>query len=213
MGRARAETLDPGRRRPGRAGPPPPPGDQSRPGSVARASMPAHASRTLAPAPSAPRAALGSGPPLAPPSERRHTRRTLRQPGIPLRQASIGGFGLKHAHPPRDERELLGLRHGEATWSVGASTRGDESTDTAADESPVQDGWTATVTCIVGRSVRLARPPPCGGCTREPQSRCLRWNLGIAMQSGQEATCCRWSWGELLPHEISCSPFLRAIAW
>ena len=68
---------------------------QRRPGSEARASMPAHASRTLAPAPSAPpsraeRRLLAQ----APPGTARHTRRTLRQPGIPPRQASIGGFGL-----------------------------------------------------------------------------------------------------------------------
>ena len=58
--------------------------------------MPAHASRTLAPAPSAP----PSGPERrllapAPPGERRHARRTLRQPGSPPLQASIGGFELK----------------------------------------------------------------------------------------------------------------------
>ena len=63
--------------------------------------MPAHASRTLAPAPSAP----PSGPERrllapAPPGERRHARRTLRQPGSPPLQASIGGFEVK---------ELLGI--------------------------------------------------------------------------------------------------------
>ena len=57
--------------------------------------MPAHASRTLVPARSAPpsRAERRLLAP-APPGERRHTRRTLRQPGSPPRQASIGGFGL-----------------------------------------------------------------------------------------------------------------------
>ena len=66
--------------------------------------MPAHASRTLAPAPSAP----PSGPERrllapAPPGERRHARRTLRQPGSPPPQASIGGFGLRleRAQPAR----------------------------------------------------------------------------------------------------------------
>ena len=34
----------------------------------------------------------------APPGERRRTRRTLRQPGIPPRQASIGGFGLSSSY-------------------------------------------------------------------------------------------------------------------
>ena len=58
--------------------------------------MPAHASRTLATAPSAPpscaeRRLLAP----APPGARRRTRRTLRQPGIPLPQASIGGSGPK----------------------------------------------------------------------------------------------------------------------
>ena len=63
----------------------------------ARASMPAHAARTLAPTPSAPpsRAERRLGAP-APPGERRHARRTLRQPDTPRRQASIGGFGVTH---------------------------------------------------------------------------------------------------------------------
>ena len=69
--------------------------------------MPAHASRTLATAPSAPpscaeRRLLAP----APPGERRRTRRTLRQPGIPLPQASIGGSGLSE-HLASDQGHQL----------------------------------------------------------------------------------------------------------
>ena len=40
----------------------------------------------------------------APPGERRRTRRTLRQPGSPPRQASIGGFGVKALRQGRGRR-------------------------------------------------------------------------------------------------------------
>ena len=57
--------------------------------------MPAHASRTLAPAhPAPPGCAERRLLAPAPPGERRRTRRTLRQPGIPPPQASIGASGL-----------------------------------------------------------------------------------------------------------------------
>ena len=78
--------------------------------------MPAHASRTLAPAPSAPpsgaeRRLLAPARPPAPPGERRHARRTLRQPGTPRRQASIGGFELRR----------FGLRLGRVPGGAGAA--------------------------------------------------------------------------------------------
>ena len=72
---------------------------QRRPGSEPRASTPAHASRTPAPVPSAPQSCAERrllAP--APPGERRRTRRTLRQSGIPPPQASIGVFGVS-LHP------------------------------------------------------------------------------------------------------------------
>ena len=118
---------------------------QRRPRSEARASMPAHVSRTLAPAPSAP----PSGPERrllapAPPGERRHARRTLRQPGIPPPQASIGGFGL--SLPLRDHHieQLIGwmLAHGredrDASSVALALARGLVSADAPDDAEGVR---------------------------------------------------------------------------
>ena len=60
--------------------------------------LPEHASRTRSvPRPQRPRADALLAP--APPGERRHSRQTLRQPGIPPRHASIGGSGLSREEP------------------------------------------------------------------------------------------------------------------
>ena len=79
---------------------------QRRPGSEARASMPAHASRTLAPAPSAPPSRTERR--LLAPVRPRHRPASAATPAeLPARQpapASIGGFGRARARHPRSLR-------------------------------------------------------------------------------------------------------------
>ena len=84
--------------------------------------MPAHASR---PRPQRPRAALSDRswlrPAPAPPGERRHTRQTHRQPGIPPRHASIGGSGVRH----RLSSPAMSSRHpgkGISGWLVRSAS-------------------------------------------------------------------------------------------
>ena len=134
------------------------PGSQRRPGSEPRASTPAHASRTPAPVPSAPQSCAERrllAP--APPGERRRTRRTLRQPGIPPPQASIGASGVTHA-PHAHRRQATGPHSmaAERAWSAACATVKMPSAAAAALAGPGSGAGRVTV-CGESTSGSLAR--------------------------------------------------------